>query len=77
MRNVYDPWLRMNRKDGAATAARLWRQFGGEMGRKKLPDLTPSLVEKWRTQRLKSGTAPTTINRDLNALKAGLNRAVD
>ena len=77
LRHVYQPWLETNRKDGVATAARLWRQFGAEFGSKKLTNLTPWVIEKWRTKRLKAGIAPTTINRDMNALKAALNRAVD
>lgn len=75
--NVYIPWVKANRKDGAATAARLKACFEQEMGAKRLHEITPWLVEKWRTKRRKAGKAPSTINRDLNALKTALSRAVE
>lgn len=75
--NVYAPWLETHRKDGKATAARLRACFGDDLGTCRLPDVTPWLVEKWRSRRLKAGRKPSTVNRDLNALKAAMNRAVE
>lgn len=76
LRNIYGPWVTTHRKDGTATLARLQR-FDADLGGKKLHEVTPWLVEKWRSKRLKAGRSPATINRDLTALKAALNRAVD
>lgn len=76
LRNVYGPWVTTHRKDGKATLARLQR-FDADLGGKRLHEVTPWLVEKWRSRRLKDGRSPATINRDLTALKAALNRAVE
>ncbi len=71
----YEPWAVANRKDGAATVARLQSTFKDFLG-KPLADVTPWIVEKWRSKRLKADIAPTTVNRDLAALKACLAMAV-
>ena len=75
----YAPWARANRKSADATLARIRANFD-EQWTKPLTETTAWLVEKWRTQRLKHPTKPaksTTVNRDLNALKAAISRAVD
>jgi integrase len=75
LENEYGPWVQVNRKTGKATWMRL-RQFH-EFDSKKLNDIIPWLIEKWRSQRLKAGKAPSTVNRDLTALKAALSKAVE
>lgn len=77
VQEVYAPWAVAHLKTGAAIVARLNACFSEELGDKKLVDVTGWLVEKWRAERLKSGTAPATVNRDIGALKACLARAVD
>ncbi len=72
----YGPWVVENRKDGAATVARLTSTFGAWHNRALL-DVTPWIVEKWRSKRRKRGIAAATVNRDLGALKACLSRAVE
>ena len=72
----YGPWARQHRKSASATLARLEACFAGWRDR-SLADLTPWLVESWRSKRLKAGTNPATVNRDLVALKAALAKAVD
>jgi integrase len=42
----------------------------------RLSDITPELVHTWRTQRLLAGTAPRTINRDVDLLKSMLAKGV-
>ncbi|HSH28358.1 MAG TPA: tyrosine-type recombinase/integrase [Thiohalobacter sp.] len=76
LNNIYGPWVETHRKDGKATHARL-RRLDGKIGSKRLPEITPWLIEKWRSRRTKAGKAASTINRDLVALKSALNRAVE
>ena len=77
LKNIYGPWLETHRKDGEATHKRLVACFDDEFGTKRLHDITPWLVEKWKTKQLKEGKAPSTIQRDLGPLKTALNRAVE
>ena len=74
---VYAPWVHAHHRDGDATIARLQANFGPTLGKTKLADITPWAVEKWRSQRIKAGAKPATLNRDLNPLKAALSRAVE
>ena len=73
----YGPWVEANRKDGKATLARLMACFVPEFGEKKLSELNAWILEKWRSNRLKSGIRPATVNHDLTALKAALSKAVE
>ena len=75
--DVYGPWVETNRKTGKASTKRLVACFFDELGAKRLPEITPWLVEKWRTKRRKQGRADATINRDVVALKAAINKAVE
>lgn len=75
--NVYAPWLEVHRKSGAATAQRLRACFNSELGARRLPELSPWQLEKWKTARIKAGRSPSTVHRDLGALKTALNRAAD
>lgn len=73
----YGPWVVAHRKDGTATLARLKACFLEELGNKKLAEITPWLMDKWRSARLKAGLSKATVNRDLTALKASLSKAVE
>lgn len=75
--NEYGPWVRAHRKDGAATVARIDACFFGDFGSKRLDQITPWLLEKWRARRIKDGISPSTLNRDVAALRSALQRAVD
>lgn len=72
----YGPWVMVNRKDGGRTLARIKRCFYKLFGHKSLHEITPVLIDQWRTQRLKNGTKPDTVNRDIATFKAALSRAV-
>ncbi len=76
LEHKYGPWVKVNRKGGAATLKRLDACFPDLMG-KRLDEITPWLVEKWRKGRLEDGKRPGTVNRDITALKSCLSRAVD
>ena len=73
--HVYGPWAENNIRTHKATLRRLRGIFPELIGR-KLKDVTPWLVEKWRMRRLKDGAKPSTVNRDLDDLKSCLNKAV-
>lgn len=75
--NEYRPWVEANRKRGKETIARIKSNFFKEFGKKPLVEITPWIIEKWRTRRLQNGTKAATINRDIIALKAALSRAVE
>lgn len=73
---VYEPWASQHLDTASETMQRLKACFGDFLDR-RLADLSPWVFEKWKSERLKAGTRPTTVNRDLGALKAALARAVD
>jgi integrase len=67
----YFPWVKANRKGGAATVARIRASFGFLMD-VKVKDIDPLTIEKWRIERLDKVKA-SSINRDMTALMAALN----
>ena len=71
----YAPWVLVERKTGTGTINRLNLNFSNLM---KLPleEISPLLIEKWRTEQLKLGKVATTVNRDVATLKAVLSKAV-
>ncbi|MBW7996793.1 MAG: site-specific integrase [Candidatus Glassbacteria bacterium] len=73
---VYTPWAEANIRTHRKTVARLQGNFP-DLQDRKLADITPWQVEKWRTARLKSGIKKTTVNRDLDDLKSSLAKAVE
>ncbi|MEN8129847.1 MAG: site-specific integrase [Pseudomonadota bacterium] len=75
--NVYEPWALENLKRGKMDMERLRTHFIDDLGNKKLHEVTPWLIEKWRTKRRKAGRAASTINRDVACLRAALSKAVE
>ena len=73
---VYAPWAEANIRTAVDTVRRLKSSFP-ELQSKRLDEITPWLVEKWRARRLKGGAKPITVNRDLADLKSSLAKAVD
>lgn len=73
---VYKPWAEANVRTARKTVARLKGNFP-DLQSKKLVDITPWMVEKWRAERLKGETKKTTVNRDLDDLKSSLAKAVE
>src|SRR3954453_11061680 len=72
---VYAPWAEANIRTSAKTIARLRTRFPEHLD-KKLGDLTPWIIEKWRAARIKDGVKAATVNRDLADLKSSLTKAV-
>ncbi|MBA2654579.1 MAG: tyrosine-type recombinase/integrase [Gammaproteobacteria bacterium] len=75
--NEYGPWVITHRKDGAATLARIKSCFFKAFQNKKIEEISTLLVEKWQTERVNQGIKPSTINRDIIALKASLSKAME
>ena len=71
----YGPWIKSNKKYAAngQELKRIKSRFSDLMG-KRLDEVHPWLIEKWR---LKNKRKPTTINRDIAALKAAFGRATE
>ncbi len=72
----YGPWVKANRKTGEETLDRLEATFAA-MLTTPLAELAPFAIEKWRSTRLKAGRTPSTVNRDLAALRGALSKAVE
>jgi len=73
----YQEWREANRKRAHDTIRRLKSKFCPEFGKLRLYELTAWNIEKWKSQQLKAGNKPTTVNRDLAELKAALSKAVE
>src|SRR5690606_26337787 len=76
LEDIYGPWVKQNRRSGAAPLARIDACVLVEPGDDKLDRITPARIEPWRTRRQREGVKPETINRDMDALRAALTRAV-
>lgn len=74
--DIYKPWLLLNIVNGLATYESLRTSFP-EFHKLNLNGITPGLIEKWRLRRLKEGIKPSSINRQMNDLRASLNRAMN
>lgn len=73
----YGPWLKANRRSGAATLALLEHCFAEQFGDLRLDELTPDRLVRWRGQRkVRRKVREETLNRNVSALHAALNRAV-
>ena len=72
---VYEPWATAHLKTGKDGCARMRFSFASLLNT-PLSAVTAHDVEKWRTKRLGGATKATTVNRDLNDLKAAMARAV-
>jgi len=77
LENAYEPWALQHLKRGKMDLERLRAHFLADLGGKKLHEITPWIIEKWRTKRRKAGTQPSTINRDVACLSAALGKAVE
>ncbi len=72
----YGPWVLQERKAGAATLANIKAQFGAYLS-KPIGAITAWNIEKFKADRLRGGTKPATVNRDLVRIKACLAKAVE
>lgn len=76
LEDQFAPWLRAEKPNSAErTLQRIGTCFG-DWYPKPLSDITVDRIERWRVERLKSGTEPTTVLRDVMTLSGVLTRAV-
>ncbi|MFN8655316.1 MAG: site-specific integrase [Candidatus Obscuribacterales bacterium] len=73
---VYKPWLLLNLSHGEYAFDTLKKGFP-ELHGLRLSEITPGVIEKWRTRRQLEGISKSTLNRQLSDLRACLNRACD
>lgn len=76
LNDTYRPWLRINLAHGEYAYSTLTKAFP-ELHSLRLNEITPGVIESWRTKRLEDELDPSTINRQLSDLKACLRRARD
>jgi len=72
----YGPWVKLHRKSGGITERRIRICFN-ELLNRRMEDVSPWLIEKWRSARRQAGISAATINRDLVSLKSMLSKAVE
>lgn len=75
----FGPWANTHRKAAKSNVARIRTNFAAQWD-KPLSELNALAIEKWRQDRLNHSVKPakpTTVNRDLAALKAAITKAVE
>lgn len=72
----YSEWAEKHLKTGAQTVKRIDTHFS-QFYERPLTDINAWIIEKWRTERLKSGLSRGTVNKDITVLKAALSKAVE
>ncbi len=72
----YAPWVLAERKAGKATVANIRAQFS-EFDSKPLTAITAWAIDKFKARRLHAGISPVTVNRDLDRIRAAINKAVE
>jgi integrase len=72
----YAPWALTHLRRGDAAAARLKADFGKWLD-EPLSALNNWRIESWRRDRLKAGVKPNTVNRQIDTLRAALQKGVE
>lgn len=72
----YRPWALTNQKSGQQTIDTIRRSFP-ELLNLPLSEIKLKQIERIRTEKIKGGLKPSTVNRVINALRGALSRAVD
>ena len=72
----YAPWVTVERRTGTELVKRIQSSFAAFLDT-PMDAITAWDMERWRKAKHEAGRSPSTTNRDLNALKACLAKAVD
>jgi len=73
--NDFKPWLAVEKPVSADRTLQRLGTCYGDWYTKPLTEITVERIERWRTERLKAGTKPTTVLRDVMTLSGVLTRA--
>ena len=76
LEDQFAPWLRAEKPNSAERTLQRIKTCFGDWYAKPLTDITVERIEHWRVGRLRSGTEPTTVLRDVMTLSGVLTRAV-
>ncbi|UGB39115.1 site-specific integrase [Frateuria soli] len=76
MREHYAPHVEATAKAGKFTTALIEKHFG-YLYDEPLTAITRAEFDRFKAKRLKAGTNPATVNRDLDRIKAALSKAVE
>lgn len=76
MAEHYAPHVEATNKAGKATVALIKKHFG-YLYDDPLAAITRAEFDKFKSRRLRAGTHPATVNRDLDRIKAALSKAVE
>lgn len=76
LESTYSPWVKTNRKSGESTLASINRHFQSWYSH-QLPEISVLMVESWRTEKLDKGMMPSTVNRNVAALRAVLSKSLE
>jgi len=71
----YEGWCKAHNDDGEATVKRIRSAFKDILDI-PLEEIDELAVDRWRTKRINAGRQPSTINRDMNALKSMFSTAL-
>lgn len=72
----YEPWVQQHHSSAEQTIARLRSTLATFLDM-PLNKISHADVERWRTNRLRSGAKPATVDRDYTTLRGALSRAVE
>lgn len=72
----YIPWVESNHKRASKTLATIARCFK-PFYKYSLVEITPALIERWRTKRLNAGASNATINRDTVTIRSIMTKATE
>lgn len=72
----YFDWVNVNHKSAFKTKRRLLNDCT-RFHKVRLDEITPQMVEKWRTEKVSRGNSPHTANRCFAYLRASLSKAVE
>ena len=74
LESVWLPHAETHTNSAEITHKRFKSAFPGFM-KKRLTEITPFAVEKWRADRMRQGASRSTVNREFDDLKSALNKA--
>ena len=74
--NEFQPWVMTHHKRGNKTIASLIHCFN-KLFSKPLTEITPAIIEQWRSKRINDGISNATLNRDIGTLKSVMTKATE